>query len=209
MPRLKTCKNCGTRYEPGPNARPFENWCSFDCGAELARKAQERQRKRARAKVRGKQERAEKAARAARKQRKEALKTKSDWMKEAQQAFNRYIRERDRGKPCISCDWPDDGTNQRHASHYRSVGAAKQLRFNGWNVHASCAQCNSMKSGNAVEYRIRLVRKIGESRVNALECNQDIADFSIDYLKRVKQIFNKRARSYQKRRENGQLFGGD
>jgi hypothetical protein len=127
-----------------------------------------------------------------------ALKSKSEWIKEAQQAFNEFIRWRDKGKPCISCDKMDDGTHQRHASHYRSVGACTSLRFNTFNVHASCMQCNSILSGNLIEYRIRLKFKLGDERVDWLESQNGIARYDIDYAKRVKRIFKKRTRIYKK-----------
>jgi hypothetical protein len=57
-----------------------------------------------------------------------------------------------------------------------------------------------MKSGNVVEYRIRLVGKIGPGRVESLEHSNEARTFSIDYLKRVKRIFARRARHYKKLR---------
>lgn len=126
------------------------------------------------------------------------LKTKAQWAAEAQAAFNSFIRERDKGKPCISCDKPDNGNHQRHASHYRSVGACSSLRFNTGNVHASCSTCNGILSGNLIEYRIRLVKKLSVEHVEWLESQNGIVRYDIDYLKRVKQIFKKRTAIYKK-----------
>ncbi len=105
--------------------------------------------------------------------------------KEAQKAFNAYIRKRDEKEPCISCDRSNDGRHQRHASHYRSVGACKSLRFNELNVYASCAQCNSHMSGNITEYRIRLIKKIGIGKVEWLECQNEPTKYSCDELKKI------------------------
>jgi hypothetical protein len=129
----------------------------------------------------------------------EKVKTRSQWASEAQSAFNGWIRARDSRLPCISCGQsPNQG--QRHASHYRSVGAAPQHRFNAYNVHASCAQCNSHKSGNVVEYRIRLADKIGSDRLETIEHGNERRIYDIEYLRRVKKIFSKRARLYAKLR---------
>ena len=128
---------------------------------------------------------------------KDKIKTKAQWAKEAQAAVNAYIRARDSGKPCVSCGKPDNGQHQRHASHFRSVGACSSLRFNTWNIHASCMQCNSILSGNLIEYRIRLKGKVGVDRVEWLESQNDITRYSIDYLKRIKKIFTKRAKRLQ------------
>ena len=109
--------------------------------------------------------------------------------KAAQKAFNAYIRSRDREEPCISCDKPDNGQHQRHASHYRSVGACSQLRFNEENVHASCAQCNGVKSGNITEYRIRLIKKIGVENVEWLECQNEITRYSCEELLGIENTY--------------------
>ena len=124
----------------------------------------------------------------------ERLKTLSNHLNEAQKACNAYIRERDKGEPCISCDKPDNGQHQRHASHYRSVGACSVLRFNVFNIHASCSTCNSVLSGNLLEYRIRLIKKLGSERVEWLECQNGTIKYEVDYLKRLKAIFRKRTK---------------
>jgi hypothetical protein len=142
----------------------------------------------------------EKKARIKSKADKERIKSKADWMREAQTAVNAYVRARDKGKPCISCDKPDNGSHQRHASHYRSVGACSQLRFNTWNIWASCAQCNGVKSGNLIEYRIRLVPKLGATRVDWLESQNGVTRYSIEYLQRIKKLFAKRARMTTRRK---------
>ncbi len=151
---------------------------------------------------RGRQ-RLQKIERKAQREQREAVKRPQDLLAEAQAAFNRYIRIRDAGKSCISCDRPDDGRHQRHASHYRSVGACSNLRFNTFNVHASCARCNKYKSGNVVEYRIRLAKKIGLERVEWLEGQNNVVRYTPDYARRLKQVFTKRARLLHKRKRDG------
>jgi 5-methylcytosine-specific restriction endonuclease McrA len=133
------------------------------------------------------------------KTRRDKIKTKTEWLAEAQTAVNAYVRIRDRGKPCVSCGKPDNGTHQRHASHYRSVGACSSLRFNLKNVYASCQQCNTSKSGNLLEYRIRLKARYGESLVEWLESQNEPKRFEIEYLKRLKALFNKKTRVIKKR----------
>jgi hypothetical protein len=126
------------------------------------------------------------------KTRKDKIKTKTEWLTEAQAAVNAYVRIRDRGKPCVSCGKPDNGTHQRHASHYRSVGACSSLRFNLKNVYASCQQCNTSKSGNLLEYRIRLKARYGESLVEWLESQNEPKRYETDYLIRLRDVFRKR-----------------
>jgi len=91
--------------------------------------------------------------------------------------------------PCVSCDKPDDGSHQRHASHYRSVKACSRLRYDERNIFASCAQCNAHMSGNLLEYRIRLVSRYGQERVDWLESQNGVTRYTIEDLKRIKQEF--------------------
>jgi len=127
--------------------------------------------------------------RAQTKEARERIKTAAKWRAEAQKACNDYIRARDKGLLCVSCDKPDDGSHQRHASHYRSVKACSALRYHPWNIHASCAQCNAHMSGNLLEYRIRLVRRYGQERVDWLESQNDVTRYTIADLKRIKQEY--------------------
>ncbi|MNJ66726.1 Bacteriophage Lambda NinG protein [compost metagenome] len=112
-------------------------------------------------------------------------------MREAQVLFNEFIRLRDAGQPCISCDsLPSDHdliTGSRwDAGHYRSVGACPELRFEPLNVHRQCVKCNRNLSGNAVEYRIRLVQRIGADRVAFLEGPHQPRKYTIEDLKAIK-----------------------
>jgi len=132
-------------------------------------------------------------------ERKEKLKTRSEWMTEAQAAFNTYIRVRD-GNYCISCGCTADDQygGGVDAGHYRSRGSAGHLRFHLLNCHSQCKKCNRYLSGNVADYRIGLVNKIGLQSVEALECDQSFKSFDIEYLKRIKRIFSKRARLYKR-----------
>ena len=132
-------------------------------------------------------------------QAKEKLKTRAQWMREAQAAFNAYVRVRDKDLPCISCGL---NKNDNHmtgsgwdAGHYRSRGASPHLRFHLWNVHKQCVKCNRYLSGNVSNFRIGLVRKIGADRVLQLESMNQGPEMTIGYLKRIKSIFRRKAKT--------------
>ena len=136
--------------------------------------------------------------------RKKELKPVGDYVKEAQAAVNKYIRLRDRDKPCVSCGSnPSDAnlmTGSRFdAGHYRSRGSASHLRFNLLNIHKQCVKCNRFNSGNAVDYRIELINRIGQDNVDRLESDNKPRKFTVEYLERIKKIFNKRSRFYEAR----------
>jgi hypothetical protein len=119
------------------------------------------------------------------------LKSRADWLKEAQAAFNRFIRLRDHDKPCISCGRNHQG--QWHAGHYRSVGACPELRFEELNVHKQCAPCNDHLSGNIVEYRRGLIERIGIDLVEWLEGNRDAKKYTIEEIKAIKAEYTSKA----------------
>lgn len=92
--------------------------------------------------------------------------------KKAWAVFSQMIRLRDadgRGYcRCISCSTVKPW-NEMQAGHFIPKGSDRNLEFHPDNVHAQCVSCNMHKSGNLIEYRFGLVRKIGKSRVERLE----------------------------------------
>lgn len=137
------------------------------------------------------------------KARKERLKSRADHLREAQAAVNEYVRLRDAHLPCISCDsMPNDNdlmTGSRwDAGHYRSVGACPELRFEPLNIHRQCVKCNRNLSGNAVEYRIRLVQRIGAEVVAWLEGPHQARKYTIDEIKTIKAEYRAKTRELKR-----------
>lgn len=133
--------------------------------------------------------------------RKEALKSRGDHMREAQQAFNEYIRTRDQaaGHFCISSGKPLDWSgNAVDAGHYRSVGSAPHLRFDERNCHAQSKQDNRFLSGNAVDYRIGLIARIGQEAVDALESDQSVRKYTVDEIKAIKATYRAKTRELKR-----------
>ena len=184
---MRKCRHCRVEIPKAKESTGYQRagYCDVNCMADYGHT-------KALAKI-------EKAKRVELRQAKERIKPKSEHARELQTLVNKYVRLRDKGKPCISCDKLDDGSHQRHASHYRSVGACSSLRFNTLNIHASCAQCNSHKSGNILEYRIRLIRMFGEAFVDRLECAPKSQAYSLNWIGRAKTIFRKRCKTLERR----------
>jgi hypothetical protein len=128
----------------------------------------------------------------------ESLKTRGDWGREAQAVFNKWVRLRDQGMPCISCGRHHMG--QVHAGHYLSVGARPELRFEPLNVHLQCAPCNTYLSGNSILYRQSLIERIGLEKVEWLEGPHKWNGYSIDDLKAIKAKYSALARELEKSR---------
>jgi hypothetical protein len=132
-------------------------------------------------------------------QKREKQKRIPDLIKEAQTAFNKWIRARDEKEPCISCGAPPPDLSVLHAGrdagHYRSTGSASHLRFHEDNCHAQCVKCNQWKAGNAVDYRIGLVARLGAVRVEALESNNEPHKWQRDELIAIKADFVQRLKN--------------
>jgi len=174
-PKKCSVKTCRKEFVP---TRPFQNWCCPDCAIELLNEKKRKQKQKEK------------------KQAREKLKTRSDWMKDAQAAFNAYIRARDVDQPCISCGRFHQG--QWHAGHYRPTSTSPALRFNEDNVHKQCQPCNTHMHGNLVEYRINLIRKIGFDKLEWLEGPHEPAKYSIEDLKDIKNKYLKLVREMRK-----------
>jgi len=93
----------------------------------------------------------------------------SDLIAKARKRFNNFIRERDKGKGCISC--PKEGID--HAGHYYSAGSYPSMRFDEDNCHGQGCGCNLFKHGNLIEYRKGLVNRYGEDFVKVLDIKAD------------------------------------
>lgn len=134
--------------------------------------------------------------------RRNALKTIPELKKEAQIAFNAYIRARDHlaGHACICCgrplDWGRLG-GAVDAGHYRSTGSADHLRYDEDNCHAQRADCNRYGAGRAVDYRIGLLGRIGAKRVEALEADNTPRKWTRHDLERIKREYTVKARNLQ------------
>lgn len=85
--------------------------------------------------------------------------------KKAQTVFNKWIRERDKDLPCISCQ----KGRVENAGHYLSQGHYSVFRFDERNTNGQCVRCNKWLSGNLIHYRTHLIEKIGEEEVLKLE----------------------------------------
>ena len=128
----------------------------------------------------------------------ESLKTKKDYLLIAQKFFNTYIRLRDKGKPCISCD-KQLRDNDINASHYFSVGSSPNLRFNEDNVHNSCIKCNKELHGNISEYAIRLPLRIGKVRFERLiQDRNKPALYSINDVKEIILLYKEKIKLLNK-----------
>lgn len=159
--KKKLCKACGKKYEVKWHC---QKWCSYSCAVIIINKIKER------ADIK-----------------KSKKKKKADVLITAQNYFNRYIRMRDLGQPCISC--------QRHymckwnAGHYKSICGNPELRFEPLNCHLQCEPCNTFLSGNIIEYRKNLLLKIGAEKLAWLEGPHKIPKLTIHEIEAISEKY--------------------
>jgi hypothetical protein len=166
----KKCKWCKLTYTP---KMPLQQMCSMLCainyGNEKKKKAFNKEHKAA----------------------KESLLTHKDYIQLLQKVFNTYIRFRDKGNLCISCDTPM-ANRKGDASHYYPT-TYQYLRFNELNVHLACVTCNQFKHGNIQEYTPRIEKKIGVDNLQWLHAHRhDRLTLSVPEIKeKIKEYKNK------------------
>ena len=188
----KKCKapGCGKPFKPTMTTQKV---CSIACAKAMAK---DPKLQKVAAKAITKQKRQDLQ------ERREKLKTKGEHLREAQAAFNAYIRERDRlaGYACISSGRPLDWNgNAVDAGHYRSTGAAPHLRFDENNCHAQSKHDNRYLSGNVAEYRLGLIQRIGLAAVETLEADQAPRRYTIEDLQAIKALYRQKVRDLRRK----------
>jgi hypothetical protein len=171
--REKTCKTCLAKFMP---VRPMQSVCSPICASRKVKADKKAERQQI-------------------KSRKEAIKTIPELLKEAQHAFNAYIRARDAGRPCICCGRPlGDGEvgGSYDCGHYRSVGSAPHLRFDERNAHAQRKFCNRWGAGRAVDYRIGLIARLGLEAVETLEAENSTHKWTREELIKIRATYKRK-----------------
>ena len=184
QPKPKKCKNpaCGISFPP---QRLGQSVCSPKCGLAIKDVNQAKARK-SLAQV----------ERCQIKVRKEKLKSRADYLKDTQQAFNAWVRARDAALRCVSCGRHHQGKYE--AGHYRTVGSNPALRFEPMNCHRQCSPCNTRLSGNIVNYRIELVKRIGAEAVEWLEGPHEAKKYTVDELKAMTADYRAKTKELKK-----------
>ena len=201
--RCKHCKN--VELKPAGQCAGIvekKGFCSIDCLTALTReKRLDSEEKRKSKEI---------------KQRKKALNESSIQIQKplAQKAFNRYVRLYryhvlgDRN--CISCnrhesEIDDKGFGKFDCGHFRSVGAAPELRFRVDNAYLQCKSCNGGSGKYArknetvgIQYEANLRLKVGDALVDELKGPHDLPNLiAADYVE-IKNKFNRIANEISK-----------
>lgn len=177
---MSKCKFC---KQPAAQRFGLNYFCNPDCAYNQARAIQ-----------------AKKASKDASEQRKrdrerlKQLKTRSEWLRDAQVVFNKFIRLRDAQKNCISCERKLGA--KFDAGHYKSVGAHPELRFSEVNTNGQCVFCNQHLSGNLINYRAGLIKRIGLVEVERLEGPQEPLKLTIPEIQDLIKVYKEKCKEF-------------
>jgi hypothetical protein len=175
--KQKKCKVCPETFIPWNSTQTA---CSPICAIEIV----ERKKK--------------KAYKATTREMKKAINDndRSYQLKKTQTTFNQFIRLRDAGKPCISC-----GTTkpvQFCAGHYKTVGGNPELRFSEMNVFGQCNKhCNLSLSGNIIEYRKGLLKRIGPDKLDWVEGPHEAKNYTLDDIKAIREEYKAKIKNFE------------
>lgn len=177
-PKQKTCKICKERFEP---KSPMQLVCDWKCAYEYSKIHLNRESKKL-------QEKHNKELNDKVKKFKENLK---DYEAEARKYFQKWVRLRDKNEPCVSCGRTN--TDRWDGGHYFKAELYSGLIFHEDNCHKQCSRpCNKDLDGNLANYRINLIKKIGEEKVKWLEDNKDSLrqkKYTRDELLRITTVY--------------------
>lgn len=174
-------------------------WCSPECGTKIALERRSKEREKAEKAADKKRRREEQQQKDKLKVRKLALKPLNYFHKITQQAFNKYIRTRDAGNPCISCGRLTGA--KMNAGHFRTVGASPETRYDETNCHAQCEYCNSYLSGNIGEYRPKLIKKIGQEAYDKLMGPHEKRKWTREGLRELARHYRQKTRALSESRK--------
>lgn len=132
-----------------------------------------------------------------------ALKPRKWWLAKAKKAMHLYVRMRDEGKQCCSCDTILVRIGRMggdyDAGHLRSVGSAKHLEFDPRNVWGQCKYCNDRLHGNEREYERRLRLLHGDAMVDSLMADNEDRHLKISDFQEIEAHYKAKLKSLQEK----------
>ena len=174
--KAKSCKVCRKKFKPWSTTQKV---CSTPCAIILSNRQKDAKAKQ--------QRKADKLKR-------DSLRPRIWYVKRMINAFNNFIRFRDKDEPCISCG--RHHTGQYHSGHYLTTKARPWLSTHPANASKQCYSCNVPLSGNIAEYRFALIKKFGLNMVEYLENShsyysltvEDMTDITMHYREELKHL---------------------
>lgn len=199
----KKCRACRESFQPNNSMQVV---CSPGCGLLIARQARER-----------KEAQLAKEERKQTRERKERLKTRVDFLKDAEKAVRDYRRiyELSIGSGCISCGksqeeikaaqgWKTGGAFD--AGHWMGKGARPELRLEPLNIWLQCKACNGgsakyARKGESVKdgFEAGVIERMGREAANELKNDHKPRHYTIDDLKAITKEYRAKTRELKRK----------
>jgi len=172
------CKGCGESFKP---TRKGQSLCKFECFKLYQQKQ------------------FIKNAKKERKEYYEKNKTITQIKNEVKKIFQKWVRMRDKDKPCKACGNPKG--KEWHGSHFKKAEIYSGVIFDERNCHKCCDKCNVFLNGNELMFREGLVAEFGEKWVKQLEkdanktrdykwTRDELTAISNNYKLKIKELQN-------------------
>lgn len=194
-----TCKHCRKALTPERPGQIVHTECAADYAIALGEKKARAEAKAVSA--------AAKLDRADTKSKLQAMAPIRDLVKDAQTAFNAYIRERDKDLPCVSCGVMNPSNlgvgGVWDAGHLLSRGAHPEKRFMEMNCWKQCKVCNAGSAKNPHKamtvtqaYEQELIRRIGIDGLEKVRapipvkklCREELLQIKDTYRQKLKEL---------------------
>ena len=195
QPRRK-CKVCREWFHPIRNEQIV---CSYECASSHGRVVNDAAKAEAQRNAKQQLLKEEKEGRKRRKAKREELRPDAYFVKQAQVAFNSFIRFRDRHHSCISCgitNPPDLHGGQWDCGHFKTVGAHPELRFEERNAHKQCKSCNAgagkftrKEATVSQQYEDGLVARYGQDYVDWLNGPHSMTNYRRADFIQIRNIY--------------------
>ncbi len=170
----KRCKNCKKSFEQTYST--LQVCCSTKCAIEFSK---EKKKEQAKSLNDAKIERTIKDTL-------EALKNS------VMLVCHKFIRLRDKFKPCISCgaNWND----KFQAGHFFKAELYSNLKYNEFNISGQCRKCNLRKDGNFDGYKKGFIERYGLEEFEKLDALA--MDYKKDDFKWDREILKEQRKYY-------------
>ena len=140
--------------------------------------------------------------RAAYREKRLELKTKSQWLKEAEREICKWVRKvRDIDLPCVTCgkydaEIPNNWRGGKwDGGHYKTKGGHPELRLEPTNIHKQCKSCNSPGPNKAdwvrEQYDINIQTRITPEEYQWLNGPHPPLHWTIDDIIEIKTKYRK------------------
>lgn len=112
-----------------------------------------------------------------------------------------YIKLRDKGKPCVSCNRPWDSSFQ--AGHLYKAELYSMLKYDERNIAGQCQNCNLYKDGNESSYHLNILSRISQEdydEIKRIASEEKRTNFKWDRqeLNRIRDYYKEKSKEIKK-----------